>query len=128
MPVNILLVDDNERVIKGLRELISLIENIDKIYTAINANQAEEIVRSTKVDLIVLDYLMPGITGLELAEKIHEIDPHINIVMLSIIDRKANQDILNRYGIVKWFTKSENVGHLLSFLSELASKSDLGKS
>lgn len=122
MSVNILLVDDNKRVIKGLSELLSSIENIDKIYTAVNAIQAEEIVHSGQVDLIILDYLMPGITGLELAERIHEFDPHIRIVMLSIIDRKASRDMLSRYGIVRWFTKSESVGNLLTYLNELAGK------
>ncbi len=60
---HILVVDDD----KGIRELVKqyLVENNYLITTANNAEDAKEKISIIKFDLIILDIMMPGKTGLE---------------------------------------------------------------
>jgi len=45
--------------------------------------EAIEVLRGSKIDLVVVDYAMPGMKGHELAVKIKELHPHIPVVMQS---------------------------------------------
>ena len=60
---HILVVDDDDRI----RELVKeyLVENNYLVSTAINAEVALEKIKIIKFDLIVLDIMMPGKSGLE---------------------------------------------------------------
>jgi two-component system response regulator AlgR len=54
------------------------------VYGALDAADAEELVHSISPDVVVLDYRMPpGITGLELAERLHVADPDLRVVIYS---------------------------------------------
>ena len=60
---HILVVDDDD----GIRTLVKkyLIENKFLVTTAENAEDASEIIKIIKFDLIILDIMMPGKSGLE---------------------------------------------------------------
>ena len=64
---HILVVDDDD----GIRELVKkyLNENNYLVNTAENAEQASEILRIIEFDLIILDIMMPGKSGLEFIEE-----------------------------------------------------------
>ena len=64
---HILVVDDDDKIRKLVKEFLST-ENY-LVTTAINAEDALEKVREIKFDLIVLDVMMPGKSGLEFVEE-----------------------------------------------------------
>ncbi|MFF2481158.1 response regulator transcription factor [Paenibacillus sp. NPDC058071] len=76
----ILLVDDEREIIKLME--IYLINEGYKLLTASNGLEALERLRMNKVDLIILDVMMPQMDGLEACMKIRE-EHHIPIIMLS---------------------------------------------
>ncbi len=91
MDVNILWVDDE---IELLKPHIMFLEN--KGYTidvCNNGFDAVDMVSSNSFDLIILDEMMPGITGLETLTKIKEISPLTPIVMVT---KSEEEDIMNR--------------------------------
>ncbi len=63
---SILVVDDNIQNVKFL-ELILKKENY-KVYTALNGEEGLAITRKEKPDLVLLDIMLPGITGLDVLE------------------------------------------------------------
>ena len=69
--LNILLVDDEEIILDGILKLIEMQAMDDlNICCASNAYEALEILKKTKIDLMISDIRMPGMSGLELMEKI----------------------------------------------------------
>jgi DNA-binding response OmpR family regulator len=62
-PRRILVVDDNE----DIRSLLSLVLQKEgyEVFLAADGIQAMEIVKNNKLDLILLDVMMPGLSGLE---------------------------------------------------------------
>lgn len=77
---HILVVDDDQR----LRDLIAryLFENGLRVTTAENAQAARAAMRGLTFDLVILDFMMPGETGLELARDLKRIT-NIPICMLT---------------------------------------------
>jgi putative two-component system response regulator len=69
-PPKILVVDDKLDTLLLLRELLS--SRGYEILTATEANEAEELVRSEKPDLVLLDVVMPGKSGYDLCRELKE--------------------------------------------------------
>lgn len=63
--LKILVVDDQKFVTEILRQTL-LNVGVAKVFIAKNAQQAVKIIKTTKVDLVITDFKMPDINGLEL--------------------------------------------------------------
>ena len=77
----ILCVDDEETPLV-LRKCLLQKAGYDVI-TARSAQEALALASSNRVDLVLSDYLMPGVTGTELAHQFKEQYPELPIVLLS---------------------------------------------
>ena len=76
----ILVVDDNKNVLEGLNLLLG--EKYDT-FLAFDGESALDIVRKKDVDLVITDLVMPGMSGIELLEKIKHLKPEVTVVILT---------------------------------------------
>ena len=77
----ILLVDDNKL---GLAARKSVLEELGYgITTAVEGKEALEQFAREKFDLLITDYKMPRMNGVELIRKIRELAPEMPIIMIS---------------------------------------------
>src|SRR5260370_22529748 len=74
-PPHILIVDDDPALLQALPHTISLRLPEAKVDTSNSAQRALELIRAHDYDTIVSDIKMPGMDGLELLAKIHELRP-----------------------------------------------------
>jgi len=79
--INILLVDDNPKFLKTLADRIKL-KNHEPL-TALNGKEALEIMKSTRIQLAIVDQRMPDIDGLVLITQLKKIDPTIKTMLLT---------------------------------------------
>ncbi len=79
--VKIVAVDDEEVNLLLIEELVKRIGL--NIVTFSNAYEALEFIKHNKVDVLLVDYMMPGIDGLEVIKTVHEIDPAVISVMIT---------------------------------------------
>jgi len=80
-PPEILLVDDNRQ---GLIARRSLLQELGcSISTATNADEALELFAGKKFDIVVTDYKMPRMDGIELIKRIRGVEPGARIILLS---------------------------------------------
>lgn len=87
-PKHILVVDDNE----DIRSLLSLVLQKEgyHVFLAANGNEAIEIVKNNKLDLILLDVMMPGLSGLEVLSSIRgNKDKKISEIPVMMITAKS---------------------------------------
>jgi len=70
MPKNILLIDDEELIIRSLRKLLE--KNAFAVLVAKNGQDALAMVEEEDFDLIVADVRMPGMNGIETIKTIYE--------------------------------------------------------
>ncbi|MFJ6211488.1 VanR-ABDEGLN family response regulator transcription factor [Lysinibacillus sp. NPDC092081] len=88
MDINILVVDD-EKEIADLIELYLKNENF-KVYKFYNAQEALACIHSIKLDLAILDVMMPDIDGFEICRRIRE-QYHFPVIMLTAKEEELDK-------------------------------------
>jgi CheY-like chemotaxis protein len=92
----ILVVDDEETPLV-LRKLV-LQKAGYEVLTARSATEALQIAGSRDLNLVITDHLMPGITGVELAQQIKSRFPELRVVLLSgVNDIPAGSDLADLF-------------------------------
>ena len=82
--IRILLVDDHQIILDGLKLMLEGESGIEICHTAANGKQALELVKKHHHDIILTDVSMPDMSGLELAEQIQASGLSTRILMLSV--------------------------------------------
>jgi two-component system NtrC family response regulator len=78
---SVLVVDDEKNYLIVLEELLS--DEGHNILTASSAAAALDIVRSVRVDAVLTDIRMPGMSGIELMEEIMNFDPDLPVILMT---------------------------------------------
>lgn len=81
--MKLLIADDEQTIRNGLLSLPWDKMGIDQVYQAENGLAAKEILREEKVDIVISDIKMPGLSGLELAEYINECSMDTAVIFLT---------------------------------------------
>ncbi len=80
----VLIVDDEPAIVKGMERLLSEVDSVElEIYKAYSALQALTIARKVRLDIVISDIRMPGMTGLEMHEGIIGCWPNCKVIFLS---------------------------------------------
>src|SRR3990172_10446814 len=77
----ILIIDDEEVVLDSCTQILA--SGAYQVVTADNGTLGLEMLEKINPDLVVVDLKMPGISGMEVLEKIHEYDPTIVTVVIT---------------------------------------------
>jgi CheY-like chemotaxis protein len=97
MDRNILIVDDQRDILRLLRSTLETLKNADiKIFESQSGEEA--LLESTrhKVDLLITDYKLPGMSGIELMHKVRVRHPEAKIILISgVTERKVREEMLN---------------------------------
>jgi CheY-like chemotaxis protein len=97
-PASILVVDDDPEIVTMLNTRLT--KRGYKVATAGDGHKAIEIAKREKPDVVLLDVMMPGKSGWEVARALKQ-DPvtqHVKIVMVSAIGEKTNEITAPIYG------------------------------
>ena len=86
---HILVIDDDTRIRELLRSYLS--QNNFRVTAAASAAKAREMMRGMAFDLLVLDIMMPGESGLELTQSLREGHNPVPILMLSALAETSDR-------------------------------------
>jgi two-component system, NarL family, response regulator NreC len=84
--IRVLIVDDHAVVRAGLRLLIDAEDDLETVGEAGNVRDAVFLTRAEKPDLILLDVVLPGESGLEGVPKLLREHPEVKVLVLSMQD------------------------------------------
>ena len=118
-PVTILCVDDDPSILK-VRTLVFSAAGYS-VHTALSGEEALRLLDDgTEVDLVLLDYLMPGMNGDELAGKLRKRYPNLPLIAVSAVGQLP-PTLLNT--VDSHAQKGEDPHILLSIVSTLLTRS-----
>jgi CheY-like chemotaxis protein len=84
MPKKILVADDNAMIRKSLCRIFEMEEHYDLCAEAVNGEEAIALAKQHKPDLIVLDFQMPVMNGIEAAYLLKRIMPDVPIILFTL--------------------------------------------
>lgn len=82
--IKIIITDDHQLVREGVEAMLRGVPDIEVIGTVSSGEEAINLARSNKPDVVLMDILMPGMTGIEAARWIKEIDDTIRVIMVTV--------------------------------------------
>ncbi len=82
-PIRIIIADDHEISRIGIRRLVAGASDIEVVAEATNGGQTIDLARSLNPDVILMDVLMPKVSGIEAAQRVKSDNPDCNVIMLS---------------------------------------------
>src|SRR5207237_9500123 len=82
--------------------------------TATNGAEALAILPQQKVDLLLLDYFMPGMTGEQVVAEVRKFDPFVQVILQTgYASEQPPRELLHRLNIQGYYDKSEGPDRLL---------------
>lgn len=102
----ILVVDDEKSIVKGIK--FSLEQDDMQVDVAYDGEEAYEKAKSNSYDMILLDIMLPGHTGLEVCQMIREFSD-VPIIMLTAKGEDMDKILGLEYGADDYITKPFNI-------------------
>lgn len=91
--MSILIVDDMENMCKSIRAMLKVLNYGSKYHVAHNGREALKLLREKTIDLAIIDWNMPIMTGVELLVNIRE-DRNLRDMPVVMITAEANREIV----------------------------------
>jgi DNA-binding NtrC family response regulator len=101
----VLIVDDEEMVLTTLRNFLEL-ETTYRVITKQSPVEALDVVRNDRVDVIVADFMMPDMDGIEFLKRAREIRSHATRILLTgYADVRNAIRAINEAGLYQYLEK-----------------------
>lgn len=120
---NILIIDDEQ----AQREVLTgyLKKKGFKVFSASTGEEGIEIVKNNLVDIILSDYKMPGISGMEVLESVKKINPEVSFVIITAFGTVENAVKAMRLGAYDYITKPVDLDELDLLIERLIETKNL---
>jgi len=118
--IRVLIADDHAIVRDGIKRLFSMVDDIHVVSEACDGGQVMDSVRNAKIDLVLLDISMPGISGVELINRIRMYDPKLPILVLSMHNESQIARRAIKSGANGYLTKDSDPEALLLAIHQVA--------
>ena len=118
--IKVLLVDDQPSVRQGLKMRLALEPDLAVMGEADNGAEALELAQTLSPDVVVMDVEMPEMDGITATEWLHEMSPHVTVVMLSVHGDAVTRARARAAGAAAFVEKQGSVETLLAEIRRAA--------
>lgn len=121
MPGTVLFVDDEEAILESIN---CLFLNHDlRVLTAASADDALNVFEREEISVIISDYSMPGMNGVELLSRVKERSPDtLKILMTAHTDLRIAVDAINEGEVFRFLMKPWNIEHFIDTVDEAVNR------
>lgn len=128
MSIGILLVDDNQTFLATVSKTLHMLPNVTVLGQAHDGKQALAFAQQLQPDLMLLDIVMPGMSGLDVAKTMQTWPKAPKVLFLSMHDNESYRSAAKKLGALGLVGKANFVSELLPFIAGLTtSDSEVAK-
>jgi DNA-binding NarL/FixJ family response regulator len=113
-PIRVLLVEDNQVFREALELLLDLRDDIEIVAAVGAGHEAVPAVREHEPDVVVMDYRLPGIDGVQATRAIHDLSPNVAVVVLTASANVREMDALREAGAVACLSKDQELDAIVA--------------
>lgn len=104
--MNILIGDDHLLVREGVEQIIRTLPEIELIDEVTDGNELLSKVNSSKYDLVIMDISIPGISGLDVLQRMRHNKNMTNVLLYSFDPQKQHAMFALRHGAAGYLAKN----------------------
>ena len=104
--IKLLIIEDHPLVVEGLRNLIESHDNFSLCGVAVNADEALLLLKNCVPDVILLDIMLPGMTGLELIDILRKNYPTSRVLVISTYSQRYYVEAMLEKGAKGYLLKN----------------------
>ena len=82
--INVILADDHTLVRAGIRALLEKLPEVKVLGEASDGREVLSLIKAQRPDVVLMDIAMPGLNGLEAAERMARDYPKVRVIILSM--------------------------------------------
>jgi DNA-binding NarL/FixJ family response regulator len=112
--IHVLLVEDNQVFSEALELLLGLQEDIEVVGAVGEGQKAVEAVLEHSPDVIVMDYRLPGIDGVQATRAVRAAAPAVAVVCLTASANLREVDALYEAGAVACLSKDQELDEIVA--------------
>lgn len=120
MTVSVLLADDQELLRDALATVLGADERLEVVGAASDGAEAVEIVRTHRVDVVLMDVRMPGMDGIRATEEVLRVRPSTRVLVLTTFDLDEYVLAAIRAGASGFLTKDARPAELADAICRVA--------
>ena len=119
MSVRILLVDDNKTFLTAVRNFLLTLPQVEVVGQAHEGKSALALAEQLAPDLVLLDIVMPGMNGLEVAAALQARETPPRIIFLSMHDSQSYRTAARELGVHGYVGKGDFVVDLVPLIDSI---------
>ena len=118
--ISIVLADSHDLSRQGIRSLLENEPGLSVIGEVADAEQAEDAVRRLKPDVLIIDFTLPGSSGLDVAQHVAQVSPQTKVLILSANTEEAYVLKVLRSGAMGYVQKQSRAEDLVQAVYAVA--------
>jgi DNA-binding NarL/FixJ family response regulator len=118
--IRLLLVEDNQVFREALELLLGLQNDIEVVASVAEGSSAAEAVREHRPDVVLMDYRLPGIDGVQATRAVRDADPDVAVVCLTASANLREVDALYEAGAVACLSKDQELDEIVDAIRRAA--------
>jgi len=119
-PLKVVVVDDHPFFRQGVRDVLDKEADIDVIAESGDGQEALDLLRTIRPDVVLMDVNLPTMNGLQVTQKLKNQCPDINVIILTAYDDEEQIYHAIRIGASAYFAKDVDPNHLLDTVRTVA--------
>ena len=119
-PIRLVLVEDNQVFREALELLLGLRSDIEVVASVAEGSAAAEVVRQYLPDVVLMDYRLPGIDGVQATKAEREAAPGLAVVCLTASANLREVDALFEAGAVACLSKDQELDEIVEAIRSAA--------
>ena len=121
MPIRVILIEDNDVFRQALELLLELRGDIEIVASEEHGARAVELCKVHEPDVILLDYRLPGLDGVQIARLVRDECPEVAVVVLTAAAQEREIEALLEHGEVACVGQDEPLDVIVEAIRRAAS-------
>jgi DNA-binding NarL/FixJ family response regulator len=122
MPVRIVLVEDNQVFREALELLLGLRSDVKVVASVGDGHDAVPACREHDPDVVLMDYRLPGLDGVQATAAVMEACPNVAVVCLTASANLREMDALRAAGAVACLRKDQELDEIVKAIHHAAGR------